>query len=412
VTQASRRSNVAVYFLDTRGLGGLPTYATAEFGPPIDNQDIGAAFMENLEASEGAESLAADTGGFSVKNTNDLSSGIKRIAEESQSYYLVGYNSTNTARDGRFRKIQVKVAGKGLRVRARKGYYAPLDGPARTADKKSGSDPQIQAALDSPYPQDEVPLRMTAYVMGETLLGKASVIVAADVDVKEFGFEEKEGRLHDTLEYLMVVAHRESGEYFRYDQKVEMKLRPETRTKLDKTWFGVVKDFELAPGGYQAKIVVRDKNKSMVGTLVHEFEVPELTQFRVSTPILSDVVQPSEDNQSVPRPLVLARRTFGAGRTLYASFEVHGAEKDKKTGMPMVSAGYVIRRREGGVVTQSAPTLITPTSLGKLSRLIGAPLPEGAGEYELVMTFNDTIAGKTLEVREPFTVATDAPPAG
>ena len=413
VTQASRRSNVAMYFLDTRGLGGMPIYATAEFGPPLAEQDIGAAFMENLEASEGAESLASDTGGFSVKNTNDLSAGIKRIADESQSYYLVGYNSTNTARDGRFRKIQVKVAGKNLRVRARKGYFAPLDDAARAAQKekeRKGADPQIQAALDSPYPQEDVPLRMTSYVLGETLLGKASVLVAADVDVKKFGFQETEGRLLDTLEYLMVVAHRESGEYFRYDQKVEMKLRPETRSKLDKSWFGIVKDFELAPGGYQAKIVVRDKNTSQVGTVVHEFEVPELTQFRVSTPILSDVVQPPEGD-NIPRPMVLARRTFEAGKTLFASFEVHGAQKDKKTGMPMVSAGYVIRRREGGVVTQSAPTLITPTSLGKVSRMIGAPLP-GAGEYELVMTLNDTIGGKTLEVREPFTVAGDAPPAG
>jgi VWFA-related protein len=412
VTQASRRSNVAMYFLDTRGLGGMPSYTSAEFGPAIDTQDIGAAFVENLEASEGAESLAADTGGFSVKNTNDLVGGIKRIAEESQSYYLVGYNSSNTARDGRFRKIQVKVAGKGLKVRYRKGYYAPLDG-AKAADRKSGADPQIQAALDSPYEQVEVPIRMTSYVMAETLMGKASVLVAADVDVAKFGFDEKEGRLHDTLEYLMVVAHRESGEFFRYDQKVEMKLRPETHDRLKKSWYGIVKDFELAPGGYQAKIVVRDKNKHQVGTVVHEFEVPDLTAFRVSTPILSDVVRPSEDNASVPQPLLLARRTFGAGATLYASFEVHGAAKDKKTGMPIVSAGYVIRRREGGVVTQSAPTLITPTSLGKVSRLIGAPLQGGPGDYELVITFNDTVAGKTLEVREPFSVAPgDAPPAG
>jgi hypothetical protein len=401
-----------MYFLDTRGLSGMPLFATAEFGPAIDSQDIGSAFMEDLEASEGAESLAADTGGFTVKNTNDLATGIKRIADETQSYYLIGYNSTNTARDGRFRKISVKVAGKNLRVRARKGYYAPLDGPAKDKDKKPGVDPQIQAALDSPYPQDQVPLRMTAYVMGESLLGKASVVVAADVDIRAFGFEDKEGRLSDTLEYLMVVAHRESGEFFRYDQKVEMKLRPETRARLDKSWFGIVKDFELAPGGYQAKIVVRDKNKRHVGTLVHEFEVPDLTQFRVSTPILSDVVQPYEGNeQGPPRPLVLARRTFNTGGTLYASFEVHGAEKDKKTGMPMVSAGYVIRRREGGVVSTSPPTLITPTSLGKLSRLIGAPLP-AAGDYELVMTLKDTIAGKELEVREPFSVAGETPTAG
>jgi len=54
-----------------------------------------------------------------------------------------------------------------------------------------GVDPQIQAALDSPYEQDGVPIRMTSYVMGETLLGKASVLVAADVDLRKFGFEEK-----------------------------------------------------------------------------------------------------------------------------------------------------------------------------------------------------------------------------
>src|SRR5262249_41288634 len=113
VKEASRRANVAVYFLDTRGLGGLSVYATAQFGPPIAEQDIGAGFMENLEASEGAESISADSGGFTVRNTNDLAKGIKRIADESRSYYLLGYNPTNTARDGTFRKIQVKLDGKG-----------------------------------------------------------------------------------------------------------------------------------------------------------------------------------------------------------------------------------------------------------------------------------------------------------
>ena len=184
-------------------------------------------------------------------------------------------------------------------MRARKGYYAPLDG-TRAQDKKKqgGPDPQIQAALDSPYEQDEVPLRMTSYVMGETLLGKASVLVAADVNVTAFGFEEKEGRLHDTLEYLMVVAHRESGEYFRYDQKVEMKLRPETqRPPLEV----LVRDRQGLRAGARAATRPRSscatRTRARWARVVHEFEVPDLTQFRVSTPILSDVVQPSEDEQ-------------------------------------------------------------------------------------------------------------------
>jgi VWFA-related protein len=414
--QASRRSNVAIYFLDTRGLTGMPDYFTAQFGPAIDTQDIGAAFVENLEASEGAESIAADTGGFSVKNTNDLGKGIQRIADESRVYYLLGYNSTHLQRDGRFRKIEVKLPGrKDLRLRFRKGYYAPLEGGKSALDKRSGpGDPAIQAALDSPYALEEVPLRMTAYIFDETILGKASVLVATDVDVSKFAFEEKDGRALDTLDFLLVVAHRETGEFFRYDQQVQMKLMPATRERIGKSWFPVVRDFELAPGGYQAKTVVRDKNGGQVGTVVHEFEVPDISQFRVSTPILSDSLQPSPEGEKAgPRPVLSIRRAFPSGATLYAQFDVYGAVKDKANGMPKVTAGYTIRRLDGSVEAFMSPSQIQPTSIGKLSRLVGAKLSTAEpGDYEFILTVRDEIAGKSLELREPFTVTPAAPAPG
>jgi len=412
--QASRRSNVAIYFLDTRGLTGMPDYFSAQFGPPLDTQDIGSAFVDALEASEGSESLAADTGGFSVKNTNDLGRGIQRIADESRVYYLLGYNSSHPQRDGRFRKIKVELPGrKGLQLRYRKGYFAPLEGGKSALDKRVGpGDPDIQAALDSPYAEEEVPLRMTAYVFDETILGKASAMIATDVDISGFKFEEKEGRFLDTLEVLLVVAHRETGEFFRYDQQVQMKLLPPTRERLGKSWYPVVRDFELAPGGYQAKIVVRDKNSGRIGTVVHEFEVPDISQFRVSTPIISDTLQPSpEGDKAVPRPVLSIRRAFPSGSTMYAEFDVYGAAKEKASGMPKVSAGYVIRRLDGPVQTVVAPTPIKPTSIGKLSRLVGTRLVAAEpGDYEFVLTVRDDITGKTIELREPFTV-TPAPPA-
>lgn len=412
VVEASRRSNCAIYFLDTRGLQGMPDYFGAQFGPAIDERDVGWVLGEQQLAAEGAESIAADSGGFTVANTNDLSKGIQRIANETRAYYLLGYQPTNKARDGRFRKIKLEVKRKNLTVRARKGYYAPLEGAApKTAnsdkDKRAvPTDPAFQQAVDSPYEVDDIPLRMTAYVFDETLLGKARVLVVADVDVRQFAFQENEGRLTDNLEFLLVAAHRETGEYFRYDQKVDMKLLPETRQKLNRTWFSIVRDFELAPGGYQAKIVARDKNSGKIGSLVHEFEVPDLAQLRISTPVISDTLQPgAESSQAPPRPAPLARRAFPSGATLFCQYEVFGAEKEKATGMPKVSAGLVIRKSDGAVLTQMAPTLINPTSLGKLSRLVGTPL-EGAtaGEYELVLTLRDEISGKTLEVKEPFGV--------
>ncbi len=416
VLQASRRSNCAIYFVDSRGLGGMPEYFTAAFGPVLDTQDIGAALTDPYQESEGSESLASDSGGFSVRNTNDLAKGIQRIADETRLYYLLGYHPTNTVRDGKFRKIKVELNRKGVEVRARKGYYAPLDAAAQAeADKKlqkeqkkgaQPQDPQFQEAVDSPYEMPEVPLRMTAYVMDETLLGKAKVLVSADVDVRNFSFEEKDGRFLDVAEFLLVAAHRETGEYFRYDQKVDMKLLPETRQRVTKSWLPIVREFELAPGGYQAKIVVRDKNSGKIGTLVHNFEVPDLAQLRVSSPIISDVLQPNADDpKAAPRPAPVARRVFPSGATLFCQYEVFGAAKDKDTGMPRVIAGYAIKKVDGTVLQQMEPTMIKPTSLGKLSRMIGTPLKDASpGDYEAIVTLKDELTGKSLELHEPFTV--------
>lgn len=412
VVQSARRGNCAIYFLDTEGLGGIPVYQTAQFGPAIDNQDIGAAFSENLERAEGSESIAADSGGFSVKNTNDLNKGIGKIANDSRAYYLVGYQSTNNARDGKFRKIQVKVNRKNVDVRARKGYYARLEGQKAAERKPGDADPDIQAALDSPYEADSIPMRMTHFVGEEALLGKANVAVVTEVDIRGFNFEQKEGRNLDTLEFLLVVAHRETGEFFRYDQKVEMKLQDQTRERMEKTWFPLSREFELAPGGYQAKLVVRDKNAGKIGTIIHEFEVPDLSQFRISTPIIADAIQPpkpeEKDQKGPPRAIYMVRREFPAGddKFLFCQYEVYGAQKDKGSGMPKVVAGYVVKKKDDGtVVSQVESTPIKPTSLGRVSRFTGMSLKDySPGEYEIVLSLKDELSGKTVEYAEPFKV--------
>ena len=77
--------------------------------------------------------------------------------------------------------IQVKIpARKGLSIHARKGYFAPLEGKLVAGKKPHNVDPDIQAALDSPYQEQGVGLRTTSYVFDETLLGKASALIAAD----------------------------------------------------------------------------------------------------------------------------------------------------------------------------------------------------------------------------------------
>lgn len=405
LVDASRRANTAIYFVNSRGLEGLPIAMTAELSAPLPPEDIGSAFAESFEATEGSESVAADSGGFTVRNTNDLTSGFKRIADETRVYYLIGYNPTNAARDGRFRKIQVKVRhGKGIQIRARKGYYAPS--PPRTALSPKPGDPVFQHALDSPYEVDDIPLRMTHFVREETpLLGRAHVLVAVEVDIRNLGFEEQDGRSTGALEFLLVTANRDTGEFFRHDQQVELKLPPATRERITRSWLPIVREFELGTGRYQAKIVVRDKATRRIGTVVHDFEVPDLGQFRVTTPVLSDVRGNTEEGGTGDQLAVVAQRDFPQGASLFCQLEVYGATRLEASRMPRVSMGYEVRRSDGTIYTQDRASIINPTPAGALSRMIGFSLEDAApGDYEIVMRVKDDLSGKSLELHEPFSV--------
>ena len=122
VTQAAMRANAVFYFLDARQM----VLGASEY--PVDSNSLGSnqvaiALADQAGDVAGAEALAEDTGGFSIRNSNDLAGGLRRIAAESRAYYLVAYDPTKEP-DGKYRKIRVRVKRKDVRVRARKGYYA------------------------------------------------------------------------------------------------------------------------------------------------------------------------------------------------------------------------------------------------------------------------------------------------
>jgi hypothetical protein len=403
VAEAARRANAAVYFVNAKGLEGLPMEMTAQFGGALPGRDVGFALADESWDVEGAVAIASDSGGFSVRDTNDLSSGLKRVADENGSYYLLGYNPTNTARDGAFRKISVKVPSrKGFEVRARKGYYAPSD-DGNAGRRKPSGDPAFQQALDSPYDMGDIPLRMTSFVGEETLLGKARVEVVTEVDLRSLDLEVLEGRYRGGVEFLLVAVNSETGDLSRYDQKVELKLLPATRERLGKTWFPIRREFELPQGAYQAKIVVRDRRSGRLATVAHKFDVPDLAGFRVSTPVLTDSRQEGGE-RAEQATLPVARREFEQGEELVCRFEVYRAQVDG-SGMPRVFMGYAVRRADGTVFKRVEPSEIRPTSLGNLSRLFRFGLEAAPpGEYELVMAFFDLVSGKRLEIREAFSV--------
>ena len=204
---------------------------------------------------------------------------------------------------------------------------------------------------------------------------------------------------------------------FRADQTLELSLPPDAREQLSRTWLPVVRDYELPTGRYRAKIVVRDKATGRIGTVIHDFDVPDLKPFRVSTPVLSDIREPAPDGTPGERLGILARREFEPGQSLFCQVDVYRAVKEETSGLPRVSMGYEVRRRDGALLTREAPSLIITTPAGALSRMIGFSLAHvPPGDYELVIRLRDELSGDRLEQREPFRVsdpaASSALPAG
>ena len=134
--------------------------------------------------------------------SNDFDGALARIARENSTYYLLGYHSDSSRAPGRFRKIEVRVKRPGLRVKARRGYMAPnpkTSTKARETPAAGGLSPALRAALNSPLPIGDLPVRVfAAPFKGEGRNG--SVLLALEIDGPSLRFQERDGKFQDKLE--------------------------------------------------------------------------------------------------------------------------------------------------------------------------------------------------------------------
>jgi VWFA-related protein len=413
--EAARRANVAVYFVDARGLIASTGYAQAQQGGrSLDSRDVGAANAEITLGAEGAAEIAQNTGGFSVRNQNDLGQGLQRIGQESRVYYLLGFQPARDAKAGTFRRLEVKVTRPGVTVRARRGYYAGGIAPGTSAG--SGATPPrfadgvdaIDRAAESPYELAAIPLRVANLVFADAATDKASVVLVAEADLRAFAFTRANGKLADVVDLRILTSELGTNATERYERKVEMSF-PDTTRFGPESWHPLSQEFHLKPGRYQARVAVRDGNSGRIGSVTHDFEVPPLTGLRLTSPILTDAIEaPSFGTQTPPKPVLIARRTFPAGSTLYYQFSVLGAGKDAAGATRVVGSHQLLG--PGGVVVKRLDPRPIAGGSGALSRF--ASLGLGGlppGDYELLLKVTDETTGQTVERREPLAILPSQP---
>jgi VWFA-related protein len=427
LVRAAQRANAAIYFIDVRGLEALPASASAEAARDVGlNPLAGAtnqqeAIRKAMEAKDlvtherfapeltvGVETMADETGGLIVRNTNDLSGWLNRISTESRSYYLLGYHPA-VAKGAGFRKIEVKVKRAGVHVRARKGYYSP--GPEAKDVQTPGSASGTVAG--GFVPRDEVPLRLATYILEPGAEQKTRVVAVTEINVSGLAFAEREGQQIAQLDVRLEAIPRDGGKAQGRRLSIETKEPGAAETPPTGFWRPLRVDLALPPGVYQVRATVTDLASGKAGAASQRIVVPDPSAFHVSTPILSTVTTPAAEGggQPVPAPVAHDRFASAEGQQLFCAFQVFGAAKDASTGHYDVVSRFVLKNHEGQTLAAPDPRPIAFSASGQSQQVLVLPLAKlPAGAYELALTVEDRIAGKKEELVETFT-AEDAPVA-
>ena len=377
---AARRANVAIHFIDPRG---LQSGFSAEF------QDAPSTFFgtrRDLDAA-GSGDLADATGGHTFAG-NDPVRELRQVAAESEAYYLLGY-SPDAPRFGE-RKLRVRVRGEGLTVHARSRYYvsrpaeeAKIAERNRKRGEKAGFGEEALLAMKAVPDATDVPLRASALFFDATAKGEVATLLAAEVPAVDGG--------HRRLKVVAEARRAEGGPPVQEQFESEVEGRSGPPIVLARQW-------PLPAGVWQVRFLVLDPRTGKVGTALHTFEVPDPKAFRMSTPLVTNRLEETDEGR---RPRLQLDRRFGGAGVVYCQFSVYGASAAPGP----VTSSWVLRRGDE-IVRETAATLIQRTPDGRVTRTVGVSL-DGAdpGEYTLVLRVTDEATGRTLTRTEAFTVS-------
>ena len=328
---AAVRANLAIYTMDMRGLqalvpGGEAQSASLRGTSTYSGQATINALNSNFTTQETLVTLASDTGGRAFLDSNDFSQIFKGVQQDTSSYYLLGYHSTNPARDGRYRRIAVKVNVPGAKIDYRRGYYAPADYQHSTKEDK---ELQLQDELASELPATDLPLYFgIAYFRLEA--NKFFIPISLVVPGSEIPFIRSSDRDKATLDVIGVVLDSEHRPITRIRDTV--KLAVDTSSEVKKKNVQYDTGLSLPPGKYHLKFVVRENQTGRMGSFETDAEVPDLKSapLKMSSIVLANQVQPAKKS-STPNPLIRdgseiipnVTHVFSATQHLRLYFEVY-----------------------------------------------------------------------------------------
>jgi len=328
------RANLAIYSVDTRGLQAVTPLGDASTGSLRGSGGFnGGALLNNMNSNfatqETMATLSTDTGGKAFFDSNDFAPAFAQVQRDTSEYYAIGFHSSNQARDGKYRKLTLKINRPGLKLEYRPGYYAPAD------FKHSGREDRerdLEEQLTSDLPATDMALYLDAmyFRLDEN---RFYVPVSLIVPGSQIPFVKGGDKDKATLDIIGEVIDDVKRQIGSARQTVKLNLDPSLQARQRNIEYTT--SFNLPPGKYHLKFVVRENQTGRMGSFEADITLPEMKKMplKMSSIVLASARQPSKQNTPLVREgqeyVPNISHVFRQDQHLYLLYEVYDPVHEK-----------------------------------------------------------------------------------
>ncbi len=427
---AAIKAGVTFWPIDARGLVAEAPLGDATQGSP-GNRDIytgGAAVAatSNFQQSQDTlYALAGDSGGKAFFDNNDLTLGIIHAQQAVSDYYILGYYTSNTAKNGHFRRVKVLLTnGTEANLSYREGYYAEKEFAKFNQEDKER---QLEDALmlDDPITDLTIAMEIDYFQLDRA---EYFVPIVVKIPGRELALAKRRGAQQTSIDFIGEIKDVIGGFTVQnIRDHVSKKLSDVTAAELATVPIEYNTGYTLLPGSYSIKFLARDDETGRIGTFQTTFTIPNLNKVEdrvaMSSVVLSsqrealntavydtekakerrkdEAVNPLVENGASLIPSVT--RVFSKGRVIYVYFQAY-----KQTPAPATQPlfAFVTLYQNGEEVYQTQPESIVPSAQSRLGTMplnfnlgVSALTP---GKYDCQVTILDPTAQKANFWRAPI----------
>jgi VWFA-related protein len=331
---AAVRANLAIYSVDTRGLQAILPLGDASTGSLRGNgARNGGALINNMNANFASQevmaTLSTDTGGKAFFDSNDFAPAFAQVQRDTSAYYALGFRSSNPARDGRYRKLAIKINRPGVKLEYRPGYYAPADFKhAAREDRERELEEQL--ASDLPATDMAVYLDAMYFRLSEN---RFYVPVSLVVPGSQIPFVKGGDKDKATLDIIGTVIDEVKRPIGRARETVKLNLDSSLNARQKNVQYTT--SFNLPPGKYRLKFVVRENQTGRMGSFEAEIVLPEMKKapLKISSIVLASLRQPSKKQSPLIRNgeeyVPNISHVFRQDQHLYLLYEIYSPAREK-----------------------------------------------------------------------------------